>query len=80
MKQQNKFSPGQQRLTGFEQQAAQESAQHAAREFASPEELLREDAAQTRVPPAIAQRIGHSIQGLPQPRPRSWWQRLFGGS
>jgi hypothetical protein len=76
MKHQNKFSIGQQQVSGFEQQSAQQPAL----DFSSPEELLRHDAAQTQVPPAVAQRIGQSIQGLPQPRPRSWWKRLFGGS
>lgn len=44
------------------------------REFASTEELLRHDAAQTDVPPAIAERLTQSIAKLPQ-KPQSWWQR-----
>jgi hypothetical protein len=76
MKHQSKLSSGQQQESAVEQQAAQQ----ATRDFSSPEELLRHDAARTQVPSAVVQRIGHSIQGLPRPRPRSWWQRFFGGS
>ncbi len=45
-------------------------------EFASAEEMLRADAAQTAVPPAIAERLQKSIDQEPRPA-RSWWQRLF---
>lgn len=55
----------------------EESVQAAAREFANAEELLREDAQQTVVPPAIAQRLQESVAQLPAP-PRSWWRRLLG--
>lgn len=55
----------------------EESAQSAAREFASAEEMLREDARQTVVPAAIAQRLQESVAQLPAP-PRSWWRRLLG--
>jgi hypothetical protein len=80
MKQQNKLSSGEQHESAAEQQSAQQSGQDCVRDFSSPEELLRHDVAQTPVPSAIAERISHSIQGLPRPQPRSWWQRLFGGS
>jgi hypothetical protein len=73
MKQQNKLSPEQQQ----KQTAEQQTQQSPAREFATAEELLRYDAAQTMVPPGIAQRLQQSVGELPRPR-RSWWQRLFG--
>jgi len=76
MKHQSKLTSGQQQESAVEQQTGQQSA----RDFSSPQEMLRHDAAQTLVPPAVAQRIGHSIQGLPRPQPRSWWQRFFGGA
>ena len=66
------------KLTSQEQQALSEakSQQRAAREFATPEELLRFDASQTIVPPAVAKRLSESIQQEPKPS-RSWWQRLL---
>jgi hypothetical protein len=48
-------------------------------EFASPEEALRYDAAQTVVPPRVAERLRESIEREPRPAPASWWQRMFGG-
>jgi|KBSSwiStaDraftv2_1062776.scaffolds.fasta_scaffold7334951_1 hypothetical protein len=48
------------------------------REFTSEEELLRYDAAQTPVPPAVAERLSNSIQNLPKPA-TSWWRRLLDG-
>jgi hypothetical protein len=60
-----------------EQLAAQEKQQVAAQEFASPEALLRHDAAQTLVPPAVANRLAESLRSEPKPE-RSWWQRIFG--
>jgi hypothetical protein len=56
-------------------QLAQNAAtQSTAREFATAEELLRHDAAQTEVPPAIAERLTQSIAKLPA-KPQSWWHR-----
>jgi len=46
------------------------------REFASPEEILREDAEQISPPPALAHRVARSIAKEPGPA-RSWWQRWF---
>jgi hypothetical protein len=54
-----------------------EVGQTVALEFGSPEDMLRHDAAQTEVPDRVAERLRQSIQQEP-PRPRSWWQRLFG--
>lgn len=64
------------KLTSHEQaQLAEVKSQPAvAREFATAEELLRHDAGQTTVPPAIAERLAQSVLHLPRPAP-SWWQR-----
>jgi uncharacterized membrane protein YcjF (UPF0283 family) len=61
-----------------QQQEQQTAAARAGREFASPDEMLRYDAAQTPPPPAVEQRLKDSIAQEPRPR-RSWWRRLFGG-
>jgi len=59
------------------QETAEQSAvQEAAREFASPEEMLRQDAEQTSPPPALAHRVARSIAKEPGPA-RAWWQRWF---
>ena len=55
----------------------QQSAQQQTVEFASAEEMLRHDAGQTPVPPAVAERLQRSVEQEPKP-PRSLWQRLFG--
>ncbi len=44
-------------------------------EFSSAEQLLRHDARQTPVPPAIARRLAESVASQPPPKP--WWRRLF---
>jgi hypothetical protein len=76
MKQQSKLSPEQQHL---EQQAAAHQTQHqVGQEFATTEELLRFDAAQTTVPPQIAERLQQSASQLPPPPRRSWWKGLLG--
>ena len=58
--------------------AEQESAtQRSALEFATGEEAIRHDAAQTALPPAIAERLRKSIEQEP-PRPSvPWWKRMF---
>jgi hypothetical protein len=68
------------KLTPTEQQQVSEAQlqKPEAREFASAEELLRADASQTPVPPAVERRLDASIQREPKPA-RSWWQRLTGG-
>ncbi len=55
------------------------AAQAAALEFSSPEEMLRQDAAQTEVPDRVAERLRDSIRREP-PRPQGWLRRLLGGS
>lgn len=59
-----------------EQIAESHSQQTSIREFATSDELIRHDAAQTEVPPVIAERLSKSIENLPRPS-RSWWQRIF---
>lgn len=66
-----------QRSQEQEQLTAAAAQQTNAREFATTEELLRHDAAQVEVPPAVADRLAHSIRNEPQPE-RSWWKRVFG--
>lgn len=61
------------------QSAAQQAQQAPAREFATPEEMLRHDALHTPVPPTIAHRLQESIGKTP-PQALSWWRRLLGGS
>lgn len=74
MKHQTKLTEAQ------EQRAAEHQTQQpAGREFANAEELLRYDAANTAVPPGIAQRLQKSTGDLPGPKP-VWWKRLFGGN
>jgi hypothetical protein len=50
--------------------------QQAAREFASVEELIRLDAAETVPPASLAERLNESIAREPKPE-RPWWKRLF---
>ena len=76
MKHQSKFSHEQEQAHAAEQQT---HAQPAHREFASAEEALRFDAAQTVVPPEIAARLRQSTADLAPPR-TGWLKRFFGGS
>lgn len=56
----------------------QTQAQAAGREFASPEEMLRFDAAQTEVPETVKARLADSLEKEPPSEARaSWWRRLF---
>ena len=66
------------KLTSQEQEQLAETGlqKSAAREFTSAEELLREDAGQINVPPAIAERLSQSIKKEPKPT-QSWWRRLM---
>ena len=57
-----------------EELAKSMSPQNQNREFATTEELFQHDAAQTDVPPVIAERLTNSIKDLPRPN-RPWWQR-----
>jgi hypothetical protein len=77
MKQQTKTTS--QELQGQEAQSGQKAE---AREFATPEQLLRHDAQQTEVPPSIAKRLEESMnrESASLPAKPPWWKRLFGGS
>ena len=48
-----------------------------ARQFTTPEEVLRFDAAQTQVPPVIIERLQASISREP-PVSSPWWKRWLG--
>ena len=54
-------------------------AQTEGREFNSAEEMLRLDAAQTPVPPAVEERLAESIQQEPPEAADAgpWWKRMF---
>ena len=74
MKHRTKFSQEQQHTEAHQ---SQEQAQ-AGREFAGAEDLLRYDAAQTPLPPEIAERLKKTIHEIaPPPRP-GWLKRMFG--
>lgn len=61
--------------SGLQQQARQEQT---AREFSIAEDALRADAAETEVPPAIAERLQKSLDANPPVVPeKSWWRKLF---
>ena len=44
-------------------------------EFSSPEEMIRYDASQTKIPPDIARRLQEAA--AEEARRQSWWQRLW---
>jgi hypothetical protein len=65
-----------------EQQVSQHDQQtqpSSACEFASVEEMLRRDARDTPVPPAIVRRLEQSVSQLPPSPKRRWWRRILGG-
>jgi len=76
MKHRSKLSPEQQQLE--QRSAAHQTHHQAGQEFATTEELLRFDAAQTAVPPQLAERLKQSAGQLPPPPRRSWWKNLLG--
>jgi hypothetical protein len=60
------------------QQAQEQNLNHDAEtvhEFATAEEMLRHDAQQTVVPPAVERRLQDSL-GQPSPG-TSWWRKIF---
>jgi len=57
--------------------AATQQTNTNSREFATTDELLRHDAAQVEVPPAVAERLAQSLRHAPPPE-RPWWKRVFG--
>ena len=54
----------------------QNSAQEG-KEFATVEELLRYDSEQNPVPPAVAERLGRSLENEPK-QEKPWYRRMFG--
>jgi hypothetical protein len=58
--------------------AEQQVQSNLAKEFASSDELLRFDAAQTAVPPEIARRLQKSAAEIRPPASCSWWKNVFG--
>lgn len=72
MKHQSKFSQQQEHTE--QQQAHAQSG----KEFANSDELLRYDAAQTTVPPEVAQRLQKSAAEVRPPGSRPWWKSIFG--
>jgi hypothetical protein len=71
MKQQSKLSQEQQNAE------TQQTRQPAGRDFASVDEMIRFDAAQTVVPQEIAERLKKSTDAEPA-ADRTWWRRIFG--
>jgi len=74
MKNHNRLSQQQRQQ---EDLAAHQSHVPTGKEFASPEDLLRFDAAQTSVPESIAERLQNSAMAVPPPSARPWWKRVF---
>jgi hypothetical protein len=72
MKQQTKLSQKQEHI------AEQQTQSQAAKEFSNGDELLRFDAAQTTVPPEIAERLKKSAEKIQPSEARSWWKNLLG--
>lgn len=72
MKQQTKLTQKQ------EHEVEQHAQAQAAKEFSNSDELLRFDAAQTAVPPHLAERLKESMANAGPPPRRSWWHRLLG--
>jgi hypothetical protein len=71
MKHKNNFNRREQ-----EQQSEQTLQQSSAMEFASVEEMLRYDAAQTVTPRRITSRLRESLGDVPQVQP-PWWRKIF---
>lgn len=71
MKHRAKFSQEQQHAE------AHQAQKQAGQEFAGAEELLRFDAAQTPVPPEIAERLKRTTTAAAPPAKAGWFKRLF---
>lgn len=59
--------------------ATHRQEQQAAREFAHAEEVVRFDAANVVVPPAVAKKLADSLTREPRPA-EGWWKRWLGRS
>ena len=72
------MNPERSKLKQHEEQQANiqgSSGQQSVREFATVEDLLRHDAAQTSPPPGLTARVNQSLAAEPAIKP--WWRRLF---
>jgi len=67
----------QQQVSEQAAEARLEQSSQSGQQFNSLEEMIRLDAEQNPVPPAVAERLKESIAREPAPA-RSWWQRLLG--
>lgn len=67
----------QHQTTGQTSETQQQAQEHIAKEFASAEDLLRHDAAQTAVPPAVQERLRRSLAQEPKPPEKRGWRRFF---
>jgi hypothetical protein len=61
--------------TAHEQELTSQQQQQY-KEFATVDELLREDAKQVAVPPAVEARVREAVRK--EPPQKGWWQRVFG--
>ena len=76
----NPHTPKLQQNHKTEQTTAEQNSatQSSALEFATGEEAIRHDAAQTALPPSIAERLRKSIEQEPQKPSGPGWKRMFG--
>jgi len=73
MKQQTKLTQKQESVV------EQQSQPRTAKEFENSDEILRFDAAQTTVPPQIAERLKNTTADVTPPK-TGWLKRFFGGT
>lgn len=67
----------QSKLSQQQHAEAHQTQQPAGQEFASAEELLRFDAAQTAVPPHVAEKLKRTTSQAAPPPKTGWFKRLF---
>ena len=67
----------QEQRTEEKSEQIQGSADAEGKEFATVEELLRYDSEQNPVPPAVAERLGRSLENEPK-QEKPWYKRMFG--
>ena len=80
MKQNSRLNHDEAHLQGQSETTAhshQQSSSQGAADFASPEALLRHDAAATPVPPQVCDRLRASLAADPV-KTAAWWRRLLG--
>ncbi len=74
-----KLTTRQQQEQEEEAQAIQNTQAAPVREFATVEEMLRDDAQHTVVPRSVERRLRDSV-AKESPGQAPWWRRIFGGS